>query len=145
MKKIHALYMLLALLLVTFPFSNSSAGKSSPQVLLSSKQPATFITIDPKEAKKILDSRSDVLLVDVRNPQELTQGGRIEGAQLVPFPYILRGKHNLPRDKAIMLICAVGGRSFVAGKFLKRDGYKESFNVGGGISAWKKAGLPVSY
>ena len=106
-------------------------------------QEKAFQSIDPKVAKFLLDSRDDILLIDVRTPRELRVGS-IEGATMMPFWSVAKGQANLPRDKAIMLVCAVGGRSYAAGMMLAKNGYKEVYNLSGGISAWKRAGLPVN-
>ena len=108
------------------------------------KQRPAFQSIDPAAAKILLDSRDDLLLIDVRTPPELKQGS-IKGSTLISFWDVARGQANLPRDKAIMLVCAVGGRSYAAGRILARNGYKEVYNLSGGISAWEKAKLPLEH
>lgn len=104
----------------------------------------SFKSINPKEAKQLIDTQKNLLLLDVRTPQEL-KNGAIPGSRLVPFWAIIRNQLNLPKDKPIMLICAVGGRSYAAGKTLEKYGYKKIYNLSGGITAWKKAGLPLQY
>jgi len=42
-----------------------------------------------------------------------------------------------------MLLCAVGGRSYIAGKVLISRGYREVYNLDGGIEAWRRAGFAV--
>ncbi len=87
---------------------------------------------------------ADLLIVDVRNPDELKQG-KIENSVLVPFWNVKKGEHSLPKDRPILLVCAVGGRSYGAMQILARQGYRELYNLKGGMSAWKKAKLPVVY
>lgn len=106
---------------------------------------APFQSISVREAKSLMDSRSDLVILDVRTPEELKREGHIADSSLVPFWAIMQNKLNLPKDKPVMLICAVGGRSYAAGQMLVRFGYREVYNVSGGLSAWKKAGLPVKY
>lgn len=105
---------------------------------------SSFRSISPQTAKKMIDSRSDLVIIDVRTPAEMTQG-RIAGSNLMPFWSVVRGEHNLPKDKAIILVCAVGGRSYAAGQVLARKGYREIYNLSGGIESWKRAGLPLKY
>jgi rhodanese-related sulfurtransferase len=103
-----------------------------------------FKTVTPDEAKLMIDSRKDLLLVDVRGADELTQG-YIEGSTLIPLWDILKGNQRPPKDKPILLICAVGGRSLALGKLMSKNGWPEIYNLKGGISAWKEAKLPVKY
>jgi 3-mercaptopyruvate sulfurtransferase SseA len=49
---------------------------------------------------------------------------------------------ELPRDRKILVHCALGGRSAAATSMLERLGF-EVANVSGGFEAWKKAGLPL--
>ncbi len=103
-----------------------------------------FRTIGPAAAKQLIDSRRDLLLVDIRNPDELEQG-YIQGSTLIPLWEIVKGRKSLPRDRAILLICAVGGRSLALGRLMSRYGWPEVYNLKGGIAAWKEAGLPLRY
>jgi rhodanese-related sulfurtransferase len=102
------------------------------------------ITLGPKEAAALLAKRQDVVLLDLRSPEEL-KNGAIERSTLTPFWSLVRGTINLPKDKPIMLVCAVGGRSYAAAQILVRNGYREVYNIRGGIIAWRAAGLPLKY
>lgn len=108
------------------------------------QQNAGFQSITPQAASELIKNRKDLLLIDVRGPEEL-RSGAIAGSVLLPFWNILQGNHQLPKDKPMLLICAVGGRSFAVGQVLKRQGYGEMYNLSGGLDAWKKAGLPVEF
>lgn len=123
---------LLFVFLMLFNVSCSKSGTSG------------FNSISPTEAAKLIETRSDLLIIDVRSPQELREG-YIEGSELVPFMDIAQGKRGLPKDKPILLICAIGGRSYTLGKVLSQNGWPEIYNLSGGISAWKKSGLPLKY
>jgi rhodanese-related sulfurtransferase len=103
-----------------------------------------FKSISPVEAQKMMQEKKDLMVVDVRSPQEL-RNGYIEGSILIPFWEIAKGKRTLPKDKPILLICAVGGRSYGLGQALSRNGWPVIYNLSGGISAWKQAGLPLKY
>ena len=58
---------------------------------------------------------------------------------------IMRGKYSIPRDRPLLLVCAVGGRSYAAMQILASKGYHELYNVSGGIAAWKQAKLPFVF
>lgn len=89
-----------------------------------------------------MEQRKDLVLIDVRNPSEMREG-YIAGSRLVPIGELARGKATLPADKPLLLICAVGGRSYAVGQYFYRKGYPEIYNLKGGIDAWKRAGLPL--
>ena len=103
-----------------------------------------FKTVTPIEAKQMIDSRDNLLLVDVRGADELSEG-YIEGSTLIPLWDILKGTQRPPTNHPILLICAVGGRSLALGKLMSKNGWPEIYNLKGGISAWKKAKLPLKY
>ncbi len=99
-------------------------------------------TIEPVEAQRRLLADPRAVLVDVRQPME-TASGSVPGAVLIPLTEFGRRLEELPRDRPILTICRSGHRSPLAARQLKRAGY-EVTNVGGGMIAWQKAGLPMS-
>ena len=101
-----------------------------------------YQNINPQIAYDMLKSNKDTILVDIRTQGEISRG-TIDGAIFISTGSIIKGNHNLPRDKNIILFCAVGGRSWVASKALVYKGYKKVYNMNGGISAWQRAGLPI--
>ena len=108
------------------------------------QQSSFFKTVSPHEARNLIDSRKDLLLIDVRGQDELSEG-YIEGSTLMPLWAIIKGTQRPPQNKPILLICAVGGRSLALGKLMSKNGWNEIYNLKGGISAWKDAKLPVKY
>jgi len=134
MKKYLQACSLLVLLLAAVACSD----KNSPD----SGQPGVLRSLSPQEAKALIENRKDLVLVDVRSPQELS-GGSIAGSQLMPFGELAQGRMTLPAGKPLLLICAVGGRSYAVGQYFSGKGYGEIYNLTGGISAWKAAGLPL--
>jgi rhodanese-related sulfurtransferase len=90
----------------------------------------------------MLQQRDDIIFLDVRTSQERAYAA-IEGSTLVSFWDVVRGNIVFPRDKPLLLVCAVGGRSYSAGRLLARQGYTEVYNLEGGIENWHKDGLPL--
>ena len=128
------------------------AGWTGPAVAAGPQAPAAAPAgqkkIDDKaslllaDVKKLMAERKDLLLIDVRVPQEFDQG-YIEGSRNVPFIDLMEGRHALPKDKPLLLICSIGGRSFAAVQLLQEKGYTEVYNLDGGLKAWQRAGMPV--
>jgi hydroxyacylglutathione hydrolase len=50
---------------------------------------------------------------------------------------------SLPKDKPIAVTCSVGNRSSIGASILKRKGFKEVYNVLGGVNAWENLGYPM--
>lgn len=104
--------------------------------------------ISGKEAQEMV--ANGALLVDVRDSAELAQTGKAAGALHIPrgsleFKADLSlptADKNFATDKTIILHCASGGRSALAGKLLKDMGYEKVYNLGG-FKDWVEAGGQV--
>lgn len=119
-----------------------AASPAAPPPAASQKKIDDKASLLVAEAKKLMAERKDLLLVDVRAPQEFAQGS-IAGSQNIPFIDLMEGRHSLPKDKPLLLICSIGGRSFAAVQLLQEKGYTQVYNLDGGIQAWRRASLPV--
>jgi rhodanese-related sulfurtransferase len=75
-------------------------------------------------------------------PLEFNQGF-IDGSLNIPFIDILDGRHALQKDRPLLLICSIGGRSFAAVQVLQEKGFTHVYNLDGGIQAWNRASLPL--
>jgi rhodanese-related sulfurtransferase len=107
--------------------------------------------ISPAEAKALIaDGRAQV--IDVRDAPEVESSGKIEGAL-----HISRGMLEFRADPAspfhddrlrpdgtVIVYCASGGRSALAGKVLKELGYRDVRNLGG-FKDWVEAGGAVEH
>jgi hydroxyacylglutathione hydrolase len=82
-------------------------------------------------------------VIDVREPFEWFDG-HIDGATHVPMFEALGRAAELPADRPKAVLCAGGLRSSTVISALKRQGLSGWFNVTGGMTAWLKAGYPVS-
>jgi rhodanese-related sulfurtransferase len=107
-------------------------------------------TLPVEEAIKLAGSENTVL-VDIRDPRELTRDGKIPGAFHCPrgmlefwidpaSPYF---KPVFGQDKKYVFFCAGGLRSALAAQTAQHMGLKPVAHVRGGFGAWKKAGGPV--
>jgi rhodanese-related sulfurtransferase len=93
------------------------------------------------ELAAILEADPTTLVLDVRNPDEYA-AGRVPGAVLMPLHTVPVRVQDIPRDRPVYLVCAVGGRSGQAAAWLEPQGY-DVVNVAGGTQAWVMAGFPV--
>lgn len=99
--------------------------------------------LDAPEARAYINTHAEgtFTLLDVRQPREF-EDSRIPGAKLIPLPELPGRLSELDPDKPVLAYCAVGGRSRAAAQYLSGQGFKEVFNLKGGIAAWQ--GVKVS-
>jgi len=71
------------------------------------------------------------ILLDVRNPTELTTAGYIKDAINIPVDQLRQRMHELPKDKEIIIYCQVGLRGNVAYRQLVNNGFKARNLIGG--------------
>lgn len=91
--------------------------------------------ITQKEAKQIMDTESDYILLDVRTRQEYA-GGHIPGAICLPNETIFEEPRELPdKNQIILVYCRSGNRSKQASKKLADLGYSDVREFGG-IHTW---------
>jgi molybdopterin/thiamine biosynthesis adenylyltransferase/rhodanese-related sulfurtransferase len=91
--------------------------------------------ISPGDLKARLDAGDGVIVLDVREPYELSIC-RIEGARSIPLGELPHRVHELPRDTDLVVVCHVGPRSASAVTFLRGQGFPRARNLRGGILAW---------
>ncbi len=100
--------------------------------------------ITAEAAKKRLDNEKDIILVDVRTPEEYKEE-HIKNAILLPLDMIDEKADEVIPDKETVyfVYCRSGNRSATAAKKLVEMGYKHIFDLGG-IIDWpyeKQSGL----
>jgi len=76
-------------------------------------------------------------LLDVRNPDEVA-AGTIPGSINIPLPLLRRRLDEIPRDKPVLVFCAVGQRGYYACRCLSQHGYSCS-SICGGYAAYDLA------
>lgn len=98
--------------------------------------------IEPLEVRRLLDAKSDIVLLDVRQPDE-HELVRIEGSTLIP---LMELQTRLAEVKELIahnpqhfvVYCRSGGRSGKAVEFLHSNGIPTALNLRGGINAYAK-------
>ena len=98
--------------------------------------------LSSQEAYAMVGQRGDLFLLDVRTPGEYQQA-RLDGARLIPIDQFVKRLAEVPKDRPVLVYCAVGSRSAQVVNYLARQGYSEIYNLSGGIYAWAQKGLPV--
>src|SRR5688500_15516269 len=97
--------------------------------------------IETSEADELRTARPDVVVLDVREPDEHGQGS-IPGAVFIPRGQLESNIENKVPDKAVTVLvhCASGVRSAFAAKTLADLGYTDVASVAGGFNKWKDEG-----
>lgn len=96
--------------------------------------------IAPRDVQRLREAGHDFLLLDVRTAQERDLA-RISDSMHIPLQEIAA---SLPRlreheDRAIVVHCHHGVRSFQVTEFLRREGFADVRSLAGGIDLWARA------
>jgi rhodanese-related sulfurtransferase len=81
------------------------------------------------------ESREEVVLLDVREPDELARA-RLPEAVHIPMRQVPARIDEIPPEKTVVVMCHSGGRSARVAQFLADSGFERVFNLRGGIDAW---------
>jgi len=97
-------------------------------------EPPPIRQLSALDLKALLDSGAAIELVDVRTDEERALA-TIEGSRLLDQAYhdalLLRD-----RDTPIVFQCHLGVRSHDAAEYFRREGFRNLYNLRGGIDAW---------
>ncbi len=124
----------LMLLVLLIAAACTSAGNALPSL------------VSPREAQTRLESQENVILLDVRTPQEWATDGHAPQAVLIPLDELqARAAAELDESATILVICRSGNRSRPAADLLRQMGFSRVAEVEGGMRNWAAQGLEVVY
>ena len=123
-------------------------AKTAAQLVAEAK--ASIENLTPDQVAQEITS-GDVLVVDIREPEERRTNGAIAGAVSAPRgmlefyadPTSAYHKEGFDPDRRVILHCASGGRSALAVKTLQELGYTNIAHLDKGFNGWKEQGFPV--
>jgi rhodanese-related sulfurtransferase len=92
------------------------------------------------ELHDMMQSDSDIHVVDVRAPGEY-EAEHIEGAINIPAPDLRTRYEELLNQNNVVAICSTGHRSSIATSLLMQRGFKDVYNVAGGMTGYSAAGF----
>lgn len=99
--------------------------------------------ISSREAKGLVEKNKKVFILDVRTPDERRQG-YIAGSTLIPIDVMQRRMGEVPKNRPVLVYCAVGSRSRVVAEVLSKQGYGEVYNMKDGIYGWFRNGFAIA-
>lgn len=145
MKKALCIISVLLCILLTACGNDSSIGiiggaDGPTSIIVAEKgEKAMYEQITAEEAKKIMDSGEEHIILDTREQDEFDEG-HIPGAILIPYTEIEnKAEEMMPdKDKLILVYCRSGRRSKIAAESLAKLGYTNVKEFGG-IIDWTGA------
>jgi len=90
--------------------------------------------ISPKELSKLM-KENKLQLIDCRTPEELTVS-KVNGFVNIPMHEIHLRMNEFSKEDDLYIMCRSGHRSADVCEYLYQHGFKEVYNVVGGINAW---------
>lgn len=109
-------------------------GYFSPEVLTHRTQALPVVTA--RELAKRL-SQNGIVMVDVRGKSEYAEK-HIVGVRHIPLGYLADQFDALPKDRAIVTLCASGYRSQIAASLLQSAGFENVMALNEGTECWSK-------
>lgn len=130
-------FLITMLVIISISLTGCSAEKSENDMInvtptAVTLQASILEKITAEEAKKMMDERTDIIILDVRTEDEFNEG-HIEGAILIPDYEIAEKADELLKDKnaTILIYCRSGRRSDLAAQILSDLDYTEIYDFGG--------------
>ena len=104
--------------------------------------------ITPKEAYALIlknKGNQSFVILDVRTPSEFANGHIENAVNLDYYSETFKNVLNkLDYNKTYLIYCRTASRSGRVLDLMKKLGFREVYNIAGGITDWKEAGLPTA-
>ena len=94
--------------------------------------------ITPEELKSLLESGSDVVVLDVREPWEVATASMAHDKHIPMNEIPARFSQELDVDRHTVVVCHHGVRSMNVTVWLRRQGYGKVQSLAGGIDRWAR-------
>lgn len=97
----------------------------------------TVVDLSNEEFKKMIEENNNILLVDVRTAGEF-YSGYIPGSINIDMSTssFMNEMEKFDKEKNLLLYCRSGNRSYHAGNWLKKSGFKNVYHLQDGIIGW---------
>ena len=102
------------------------------------------INVSTSDAYALIENRPDMVIIDVRTPEEY-QAGHLDGA--INLDYYSGGflghLKSLDESSTYLVYCRKGIRGGMALEMMRSLGFKKVYNILGGLALWAEEGRPV--
>jgi len=102
----------------------------------------TETSLSPEAFNAKYKSTPNAILLDVRTEAEVKAGALPNAKNIVYDDSFSSKLGGLSKEAPIFVYCAAGKRSAKAAEILEQKGFKEVYQLKGGLDAWKEAKLP---
>ncbi len=119
---------------ITIAFANQDLNSS-----MSSR--SNIMNITPGDAYALIHNSSSLVIIDVRTPLEY-QSGRLDGAINLDYysDGFLNNLTSLDKNSTYLIYCRRGVRGGLASGMMKDLGFREVYNIAGGLTQWVQEG-----
>jgi len=106
-----------------------------PKIMIKFNKNVKNVSAD--EAKKLISTNKDIVILDVRTKGEYLRG-HLKGAKLIPSSEISSRINELEkyRGKPLLVHCASGSRSPIAIRKLLKNNYTNIYHMNRGLAGW---------
>lgn len=107
-------------------------------------QAQTVKRLDPQNFDSKLKESKEPILIDVRTPGEYGQGHLANALSIDIYSNDFKSRvGKLDKSKPVFVYCKAGSRSGSAVDMMSEMGFKEIYDLRGGIMAWQQAKKPI--
>ena len=101
--------------------------------------------VDSARAEELIESVDDLVVLDVRTPEEFAAGG-LPGAILIDInnPSFTSEVSALDTDLPYLVYCRSGNRSAAAVEIMEDLGFTEIYELADGVQAWVGSGRQLT-
>ena len=99
-------------------------------------------SLSPKEFDTKYKNTPNAILLDVRTEAEVKEGALPKAKNIVYDDSFSDKLASLAKETPLFVYCAAGKRSAKAAEILTAKGFKEVYQLKGGLDAWKAAKMP---
>ena len=135
--------LILAFTLFISTLTLAQGSRESYHDMLKTYYKNTVPTIQPANLYQKMLTNETIHILDTREDIEYSISS-IKGSIQVGYDkFDIKSTNSFDKNSIIIVFCAIGARSENIGEKLLKDGFKNVYNLYGGLIYWKNQGYPV--
>ena len=100
-------------------------------------------SISGQDLKRMIDAKDNIYILDIRDEDD-RKIGTINGSVHIDMEILDDNISSIPKDKKIVLVDLHGKQTYLAARFLTKQGFQDIVMLDKGFyDGWLKAGLPT--